>query len=53
MCIIYLIGFSIFAIGIILASPYLLKIGAFLIIITSILYNINVFKIILHKASST
>ena len=53
MCFIYLIGFSIFAIGIILASPYLLKIGAFLIIITSVLYNINVFKIILHKASST
>ncbi len=52
MSIIYLIGFIIFAIGIIIASSILLKIGALLLIITSISYNINVFKIILHKAST-
>jgi hypothetical protein len=35
--------------GILLANHYVIEIGAFLLMVTAILYNINVFKIVFHK----
>lgn len=46
----YLIGFIIFSCGIIINQIYILNIGAVFLLITAILYNLNVFKIIFHKA---
>lgn len=46
----YLIGFFIFSLGIIQKSALLLNIGAIFLLITSVLYNLNVFKIVFHKA---
>ena len=49
MCISYLIGFTIFTIGILSSWQILLKIGALFLMVTSILYNFNVFKVLRHK----
>ena len=46
----YLIGFIVFSWGIIQSNILVLNIGAIFLIITAVLYNINVFKILFHKA---
>ncbi len=46
----YLIGFIIFGLGINQANILLLNIGAVFLLISALLYNFNVFKILLHKA---
>ncbi|MCC7051302.1 MAG: cytochrome c oxidase subunit I [Bacteroidia bacterium] len=45
----YLTGLIVFSVGILFSISLLLSVGAILLIITSILYNWNVFKIINHK----
>lgn len=47
----YLLGFSIFSIGIIKANVLILNIGAVFLLITAVLYNFNVFKILFQKAN--
>ncbi|HUH73522.1 MAG TPA: hypothetical protein VLZ75_03850 [Chitinophagales bacterium] len=46
----YLIGLIIFSWGIIQSNVHLLNVGAIFLIITAVLYNMNVFKIYFHKA---
>jgi hypothetical protein len=46
----YLIGFIIFGLGIVLTNVPLLNIGAIFLLITAVLYNFNVFKILFHTA---
>ena len=50
MALSYLGGLVIFAIGIMTATSILLNIGSLLMLVTAILYNFNVFKVINHKA---
>ena len=50
MAVCYLGGLAMFTVGILMMSAILLKVGAFLMLITAILYNFNVFKVINHKA---
>ncbi|NJN26664.1 MAG: cytochrome C oxidase subunit I [Cyclobacteriaceae bacterium] len=45
----YLLGFVIFSIGLMARTDILLQTGALLLLCTAILYNYNVFKILLHK----
>ena len=45
----YLLSIVVFFIGIIIEDFYIIEAGSILLLITSVLYNINVFKIILHK----
>tara|TARA_R110000868_G_scaffold144150_1_gene362909 strand:- start:31059 stop:32336 length:1278 start_codon:yes stop_codon:yes gene_type:complete len=45
----YLIGFIIFGLGIIQTNVLFLNIGAIFLLITAVLYNFNVFKILFHK----
>ncbi len=49
MTIAYLGGFLLFATGIIITNEFLLKIAALLLVLAAILYNGNVFKMIMHK----
>ncbi|HUH48079.1 MAG TPA: hypothetical protein VLZ54_13045, partial [Arenibacter sp.] len=46
----YLTGFIIFGAGIVQTNILLLNIGAVLLLVTALLYNLNVFKILFHKA---
>lgn len=46
----YLVGFIIFGLGIIQTNVLFLNIGAIFLLITAVLYNFNVFKILFHKA---
>lgn len=46
----YLLGFIIFGLGIVKANVLFLNIGAIFLLITAMLYNFNVFKILFHKA---
>lgn len=48
----YLSGLVLFASGILFSQSVLLKGGAVLLIVTAILYNWNVFKVINHKATT-
>ena len=48
----YIPGFLIFGAGILLKEPTILKAGAALLLLTAILYNWNVIKLIMHKAVS-
>lgn len=50
MCAAYLAGFVIFICGLLWSNSLLLKPGAFLLLLTAILYNWNVLKIFNHKA---
>ncbi|MCC7301569.1 MAG: cytochrome c oxidase subunit I [Bacteroidia bacterium] len=50
MSLAYLSGFIIFASGILFTSVVTLKVGALLLILTGVMYNLNVFKVITHKA---
>lgn len=49
MSVVYLAGLVSFACGIFTSLLMLLTIGAFLLVIASFLYNLNVMKIVLHK----
>jgi hypothetical protein len=46
---IYLVFVVLFFVGIVLSNTLLLKIGSLFLLLTSVLYNINVFKIVFHK----
>lgn len=46
----YLTGFMVFGAGIVRTNILLLNIGAVLLLVTALLYNLNVFKILFHKA---
>lgn len=48
----YLVGFIIFGLGIVQSNTLFLNIGAVFLLITAVLYNFNVFKILFHKAKS-
>ena len=52
MGVFYLLGFILFIAGILWSDELLKKISAFLLIIMAVLYNWNVFKILLHKPVS-
>lgn len=45
----YILGFIIFGLGIIQTNVLFLNIGAIFLLITAVLYNFNVFKILFHK----
>lgn len=45
----YLLGFVVFGWGIVGSNVLLLNIGAVFLLITAVLYNFNVFKILFHK----
>jgi hypothetical protein len=45
----YLFGFVLFALGLVYPKGLLLNIGALLLLAAAVLYNFNVFKIMLHK----
>lgn len=47
--IVYLAGFILFASGILISNTFILKSGSILLVLTAVLYNWNVFKILLHK----
>jgi hypothetical protein len=49
----YLIGFVILSYGIICTNVFTLNVGAGFLLITALLYNLNVFKVIFHKAKWT
>ena len=49
MAITYIVGFIIFATGILFSNTILLKTGAILLLLTAVLYNWNVLKIFMHK----
>jgi hypothetical protein len=49
MAIVYIAGFFLFGSGILLTNQLLLKIAALLLFISAILYNGNVFKMVMHK----
>ncbi|RXJ44331.1 cytochrome C oxidase subunit I [Gelidibacter gilvus] len=48
--VVYLFGFIIFGLGIVRTNVLFLNIGAVFLLITAVLYNFNVFKILFHKA---
>ena len=45
----YLAGFILFCAGILIANSFLLKSGTVFLLLTAVLYNVNVFKILFHK----
>ncbi|MDB5205481.1 MAG: cytochrome oxidase subunit, partial [Flavisolibacter sp.] len=45
----YLAGFVLFAAGILLANTIILQIATILLLITAVLYNWNILKMLLHK----
>ena len=49
MAFIYIAGFLCFVIGMIIPDDLLIKVGALFLLFCALLYNANVFKIILHK----
>lgn len=49
MGIAYLGGFLLFAIGILLGNLIILNIGAVLLLLTAVLYNVNIAKLVFHK----
>lgn len=49
MALTYLVGFILFATGILLAHLFILKASALILLTAAILYNLNVFKIIIHQ----
>ena len=49
MTIAYLAGFILFGAGIIFTNELILKIAALLLVLAAVLYNKNVFKMIMHK----
>jgi hypothetical protein len=49
MAVIYLLGFVLFAAGILLANPAVLKVAALGLLLAAVLYNLNVFKVLTHQ----
>ena len=52
MCIFYVLGFVLFTTGILFYSTIVLQSAAALLVLTSLLYNWNVIKLLLHKPVS-
>lgn len=52
MTVCYLVGFVLFAVGILQSSILFLKMGAAFLIITAVSYNLNVLKVVYHKPKS-
>lgn len=52
MSVTYILGFVIFTAGILLSITIILQIAAVLLILTSVLYNWNVIKLLVHKPDS-
>jgi hypothetical protein len=52
MSLCYILGFLVFGTGILLKQPAILKTGALFLLLTAVLYNWNVMKLITHKALS-
>lgn len=53
MGILYLLGFVLFIVGVFTGVEIILKMAALLLLIAAILYNLNVFKLLLHKSVKT
>ena len=49
MCVSYLAGFVLFAVGILISNEIIVKIAAILLLVSAILYNANVWKAVTHK----
>lgn len=49
---IFIVAFLVFALGIILQQVIIIRIGAILWVAVAVLYNVNVFKLILHKRNN-
>ena len=45
----YLTGFGLFIAGILISSSFILQIATILLLITAVLYNWNVLKLLMHK----
>jgi hypothetical protein len=52
MSIFYILGFVLFITGILLHSAIVLQIASTLLLLTSLLYNWNVIKLLMHKPAS-
>lgn len=50
---IFIAAFLVFALGIILQNVLVIRVGAALWVVVAVLYNVNVFKLILHKKKQT
>jgi len=50
---IFIAAFLVFAFGIILQNVLIIRAGAVLWVAVALLYNVNVFKLILHKKKQT
>lgn len=53
MCLLYLLGVILFFAGIILHEPTMLRFGGISLVLSSFLYNWNVFTLLLHKPGKT
>ena len=51
LCIVYLLGFVLFIIGIYNAVNFILKFASVFLLLAALLYNWNVIKILLHKSA--
>ena len=52
MSVVYILGFVLFTAGILLHYTIVLQSAAVLLLLTSLLYNLNVIKLLLHKPAS-
>lgn len=52
MCIFYVLGFVLFSAGVLLHITIVLQLAAALLVLTSLLYNWNVLKLLMHKPVS-
>jgi hypothetical protein len=52
MCISYIFGFVLFTTGVLLQYTIVLQAAAFLLLVTSLLYNWNVIKLLMHKPAT-
>jgi hypothetical protein len=50
---IFIAAFLVFALGILLQNVLIIRVGAALWVVVAVLYNVNVFKLILHKKKQT
>lgn len=52
MSVIYIFGFVLFTLGILLNNKIVLQVGACSLLVTSVLYNWNVIKLVMHKPAA-
>lgn len=52
MSVVYIAGFTLFTAGILLEMVMVLQLAAVLLVVTSVLYNYNVLKLLFHKRAS-